>query len=477
MIYETMENKNKYTVLFSNTALISIGTFASKLLTFLMVRFYTGVLTPEEYGTADLIMQTANLLIPVISLGVLEGVFRFAMDSAQDPGRIFSAGALAILAGSALLIAAAMLLSALGTLPKSMWLIVPYAIFSCVHSLCAQFIRAKGKTALFAGQGILNTALVIGFNILFLVALRFGVTGYVLSVAFADLVCTLFLLLKEHLWRELTGHIGKSVFRQLLRYSIPLIPTTIFWWITSVSDRYMVAAFLGNEADGIYAVAYKLPTMVALISSVFLEAWQFSAVHELSGNEGEHIQFYEVVWASFQAGMLFAGSIMIALSKPLIHLLAAKEYYAAWEFVPVLTIAMVFSAFVSFMGSVYLVKKKSNLSFWTAMAGAFVNLLLNFLLIPRLGVQGAAIATLASYLVSLLLRMESVKQLLPFHMHQGKLAMGALTIAVQTAAAVIPTAISVAAQMICPAILIFIYHRSLAGALQKILHDRKGDRK
>ena len=71
---------NKYRTLASNTALISIGTFGSKLLVFLMVRFYTGYLTPAEYGTADLITQTANLLIPLASLDVTEGVFRFAAD-------------------------------------------------------------------------------------------------------------------------------------------------------------------------------------------------------------------------------------------------------------------------------------------------------------------------------------------------------------------------------------------------------------
>ena len=68
---------NKYKTLLSNTLLISIGTFGSKILVFFMVRFYTGYLTPSDYGTADLITQTANLLFPIISLGITDGVFRF----------------------------------------------------------------------------------------------------------------------------------------------------------------------------------------------------------------------------------------------------------------------------------------------------------------------------------------------------------------------------------------------------------------
>ena len=74
-------SNNKYKTLVSNTMLISLGTFGSKLLVFFMVRFYTSYLTPADYGTADLITQTANLLIPIASLDVAEGVFRFAASS------------------------------------------------------------------------------------------------------------------------------------------------------------------------------------------------------------------------------------------------------------------------------------------------------------------------------------------------------------------------------------------------------------
>ena len=71
---------NKYQTLAANTILMSAGTFGSKLLVFLMVRFYTGYLTPAEYGTADLITQTANLLIPLVSLDITDAVFHFAAD-------------------------------------------------------------------------------------------------------------------------------------------------------------------------------------------------------------------------------------------------------------------------------------------------------------------------------------------------------------------------------------------------------------
>ena len=80
---------NKYQTLATNTLLMSMGTFGSKLLVFLMVRFYTGYLTPAEYGTADLITQTANLLIPLVSLDIADAVFRFVADRRSGGTEVF----------------------------------------------------------------------------------------------------------------------------------------------------------------------------------------------------------------------------------------------------------------------------------------------------------------------------------------------------------------------------------------------------
>lgn len=431
-----MDKQSKYKTLLNNTFLISVGTFGSKLLTFVMVRFYTGILTPSDYGTADLIMQTANLLLPVVSGGITNGVFRFALDHPKKRESVFSTGFYTITAGAALLAIIVPLLSAVSFFHSYAGLIACYTLASCCHSLCAQFIRAEGKTALFAGQGILNTALVIGLNILFLAVFRLGVTGYVLSVALADTLCAVFLVFRERLWKLLVWRPERELFCQMLRYSIPLIPTAIFWWITSVSDRYMVTSFLGADANGLYAVACKIPTLLTLLSGIFLEAWQFSAVSEAESSRGEHIRFYSEIWSSFQAAMFLAGSMVIALCHLEIRLLSAEEYFGAWQCVPVLSMAMVFSAFASFMGSVYVVAMKSSLSFWTAMAGAGVNVLLNLLLIPAAGIQGAAVATLAGYLLSFGIRAVSARRLIPFRLCTGRLVCSTVILAVQTVFAV-----------------------------------------
>lgn len=427
-----MNRKNKYTTLVSNTFLISIGTFGSKLLTFFMVRFYTEVLTPSDYGTADLIMQGANLLFPVISMGIVEGVFRFALGNPKKRRNIFSAGAWVITGGSAVLAAVTVLTWSADLFDDVLWLMAIYTIASCYHSLCAQFIRAQGKMALYAGQGILNTVLVIGLNILFLLVFKWGITGYVLSTAVADILCSGFLVFKEKLWQYLTVKPGKGLLAHMLRYSVPLIPTTIFWWITSVSDRYMITAFLGSDANGIYAVAAKIPTLLTLMATIFLEAWQFSAIAESAGERKEHIRFYSKIWKIFMSAMFLAGGVVIALSQWEIRVLSADEYYSAWQYIPLLSAAMIFSSFVTFAGSIYVVAKKSLLSFGTSMAGAAVNILLNLILIPtELGIQGAVIATFSSYFLVFLIRSKNARKLLPFRLYSQRLTVNCMIMAIQ----------------------------------------------
>ena len=427
-----MNRKNKYTTLVSNTFLISIGTFGSKLLTFFMVRFYTEVLTPSDYGTADLIMQGANLLFPVISMGIVEGVFRFALGNPKKRRNIFSAGVWVITGGSAVLAAVTGLTWSADLFDDVLWLMAIYTIASCYHSLCAQFIRAQGKMALYAGQGMLNTVLVIGLNILFLLVFKWGIIGYVLSTAVADILCSGFLVFKEKLWQYLTVKPDKGLLAHMLRYSVPLIPTTIFWWITSVSDRYMITAFLGSDANGIYAVAAKIPTLLTLMATIFLEAWQFSAIAESAGERKEHIRFYSKIWKIFMSAMFLSGGVVIALSQWEIRVLSADEYYSAWQYIPLLSVAMIFSSFVTFAGSIYVVEKKSLLSFGTSMAGAAVNILLNLILIPtELGIQGAVIATFSSYFLVFLIRSKNARKLLPFRLYSQRLTVNCMIMAIQ----------------------------------------------
>ena len=466
---------NKYQTLAANTILMSAGTFGSKLLVFLMVRFYTGYLTPAEYGTADLITQTANLLIPLVSLDITDAVFRFAADRQGKRAEAFSVGLRVITLGSAGTLAVIALLQGVPAVRAYGFLLASFVIASCYHGLCAHFVRAQGNTALFAVQGLFNTALFIGLNVLFLAVFHWGIRGYVLSTTAANLITTVLLIWKARLWRDVRPGPVRGLRRQMPRYCVPLIPTAIFWWIMGVSDRYMVKWFLGSDANGIYAVAYKIPTILTILATVFMDAWQLSAIAESDGDRQAHLRFYGRIWDAFASAVFLGAEGIIALSPLLIRLLAEEAYYDAWRYIPVLTLSMAAAAFSNFLGSVYVVTKRSAASFWTSLSGAGTNIVLNLWLIPRMGLQGAAAATFASCLVVFLIRLVNARQLLPFPLSGRKLAIGVTALLVQTLFLLFRWPGWVLAQLAGLAVLLLLGLPALLSTLRVILYRKQAN--
>ena len=465
---------NPYRSLAFNTFLFGLSTFGSRFLNFLLTPFYTRILSSAEYGVTDLLIQTGNLLIPIASASIANAVIRYGLERSGDKSGVFTTALLVDLAGFVLLLALSPLLEQISFLSGYLWLVLLYVLAANIHSVCNQFSRTMGHVRLFALDGILRTVLAIGFNLLLLAVLDLGITGYVLSVALADLACTLFLVVRERLWRQLMLRPGWAAAREMLAYSIPMIPTTVFWWITSVSDRYMVTAYLGVDANGIYAVSYKMPTILSLVSSIFMEAWQFSAVSEAQGSRREHIRFFSKVWCSFQSVMFLAGACIIAFAVPEIHVLTTEQYYGAWLYVPVLGMAMVFSAFVSYLGSVYMVEKRSKRTFFTSMIGAVLNIALNFLLIPsKLGVQGAAIATCASYFIVFVIRAVDARKFIPFRFYVVGVTENCILLTVQTLFIVLQLPGWKLAQGVCIALLLLLNRKPLMDGAGKIIHFRR----
>lgn len=417
---------NSYKKLLSNTGILWLGTFGSKLLVFLLMPLYTAYLTTEEYGIAELITATANLLIPLACIGVTNAVFRFCAEKESNKQAVFSSSVAILLCGAGGFVALSPLLLLIDYFSPYLWLIVAYVVFANAQAICAQYVRAMDQTRLFAIQGIFNTGITILLNLLFLIVFDMGITGYVLSVILGNILTTLFLILAAKLWQVFSWKsIRKDLMLEMLRFCAPLIPTTICWLITDLSDRYMVTHFCGSDINGIYSAAYKIPTVINLLSNIFLMAWQFSAV-SASAEDKHSRTFYSNVFSGFTA-LIFGGtSVLILLSGFLTKLLLNSAYHDAWQYMPTLLCAAAIEAMVSFLATVYLVRKKSMHSLISALLGSMVNILLNLWWIPKLGALGAAIATLSAYGVVFVFRIIDAPRIIHFKTHLLRLCVSIL---------------------------------------------------
>ena len=467
---------NRYKKLLSDTVIYGIGTFGSKLLVFLLMPLYTAWLTTAQYGTAELITSTANLLIPIACVGISNGVFRFVAERGSDRVTVFSTSIALLLLGSAGFLALSPLLSLIGYFDGYTWLIVLYVLSANVQSVSSQYVRATDRSRLFALQGILNTLLTVLLNVLFLAVFEMGVIGYVLSVIVGNLLTTLFLTVAARLWQVFRiGAVKVSVMKELLYFSLPLIPTTVCWLITDLSDRYMVTYFCGEATNGVYSAAYKIPTVVNLISGIFMQAWQFSAVASSSDEEGCK-SFYSEVLRGFLSVIFIGAAGLILLSRVLTEVLLNASYFEAWQYMPTLLCAAAIEAIVSFLATVYMVKKKSMHSFLTAIVGTVLNLLLNLLFIPRMGALGAAIATLAAYGAVLAVRLIDAPRLIGFRLYLPRMIVSILLLLTAATVMTLAPTFRIPITLILTAVTVAINAPALIKAFLALIRRRSGVR-
>ncbi len=396
---------DKYKRLVSNTMLFAISTFSSKLLSFVMAPLFSYWFeTQEMNGVKELLNQCASLLIPVVSLGVANAVIRFGLEKGVRRSAVYMNGLTAIGMGFLLLVLLYPLLSRIKLFREYIVLLHLYLLISCLRTLHCQFCRARQLNRLYAIDGILCTLTTCGFYALFLRVLNLGPTGYLLAVICADGLSALFLFCITKTWRFIDlKRYDFALLKRMLRYALPLVPASIFWMITNASDQFFVAAILENGTawTAILGASYKLPTILSIVSTIFTEAWQISAFTD--GASAERERFFSRVFGAYQSLIFLAASGIVLMAQPFM-MIYREDYFIGWKFIPLLTMATAFSSFDNFLNSIYMVEKRSTLSFGTMAMGAAVNVILNWKLIPIWGVNGAALATFVSYFLVFLLR-------------------------------------------------------------------------
>lgn len=426
-------SEKSYKKLFSNTIIFAIGSFGSKLLVLILVPLYTAALLPEQYGTVDLVAQTANILLPIFTLSVSEAALRFGLD-AKSPERrktIYTTCLGVVICGLGIMAAICPLLSRLEYLDGFSTILYIYVWTAALKQLNATYTRSLEKVKLFAVDGILTTLMMILFNILFLLKFKWGMTGYLLAIILSDFCSSVFLFVAAGLWRHVDPRrFQLSALREMLRYCAPLVPTTLLWLITSISDRFIIVMYHGEAMNGINTVAYKIPTIITTIFTMFSQAWNMSAIQE-NGSEGRE-GFYTTVFSLNQSFMYVMAAGILMINRPLTYIWVNPAYHEAMLYSPILTMATIFTCFNVFLGSVYIAEKKTKRSFMTSLAAGIINIILNFLLIPRFGIYGAAGATFAAYFLVFFFRLFDTSRIIRFKFSLIKIAANTVVLIVMT---------------------------------------------
>ncbi len=399
---------DKYTKLAGNTLIFAISSFSSKLLSFLVKPFLSHVMKETSVmGVSNLASQCANLLIPVVSLGISNAVIRFGLDHNNKKKQVFTNSLLSILAGYCVLLFLWPVVTRVPTIAEYGVYIYIYVLTSCLRTLCTQFIRSRQLNRLVAIDGVLCTFLTMGFYTLFLLGLDMGAAGYLIAIICGDLFSAMFLFWQGKLWRYLDfKHINTRLWGKMLRYALPMIPAQISFWIINASDLFFVkgmcdgfGGMTGDEWAGLLSSGYWIPTILNTLGIIFYEAWQISAVTEEEGRE----VFFSRIFRLYSGILFCCAAGILWLCQPLMSVFRAN-FFQSWRFVPFLTIAAIFTCFNQFFSSIYVVYTCSANALYTMLVGAVTNLFLNWWFIRSYGPIGAALASAISLGLVFLLR-------------------------------------------------------------------------
>lgn len=423
---------NKYKKLAQNTAIFAIGSFGSKILLLLLTRLYSANINPSDTATKSLLEQTANFIIPIVTFSIAEAVIRYGLDREFDKREVFTSACIIEGIGMAILLLCSPLLGILPYTEGFLAYLIAFIIASGFRQLSQQFVRSRDMTRLFALDGILATCTLFFFNVVFIANLHMGVQGFMLASILADTLSGVFLWIVAKNWKFLDFRraYNPDVIKTMLRFAIPMIPTAVLWIITGFSDRlfvqymdgYAVSPDVGKEAQGIYEYASKVPNLISMVSTIFFQAWNMSAITE--NDSKDKSVFYYRIFSAYQAFMFLGAAAMIffvkLLSALIIDYSTYPEYERCYLYTPVLIIAVVMMSFNQFLSSVYVATQKTSHSMWTALIAAGTNIILNVLLIYRWGIHGAVIATFASYFVCYLVRIVDTRKMIYFKVSHGR---------------------------------------------------------
>lgn len=402
---------NKKKQLAKNTIIIFFGRVCTQLISFFLLPLYTSYLATKEYGTVDLIQTYVTLLVPIITLELEMSIFRFLIDSRKsekETNKLISNNFFILGISLSIFSILYIIVSSFVTIPYR-WLILVDIIVCVLSGNFLQVARGFGKTLDYAISCILTGLTTVISNIILICFVHMQAEGMIISMALANFICSLYLFIRLKLYSKINFKIVDfKQIKEMYKYSLPLIPNGISWWIVNVSDRSIISIVLGASANGLYAISNKFPTIISSLTGVFNLSWSESAALHI--NSSDRDEFFSDITNTVLRLFMALGVGMLACMPFVFPILIDAKYNDAYNYIPFLVLGTVFNVAICLYSQVYLAKKLSKQVASTAIVGAIINILINVIFIKQIGLYAAAISTMISYFVMMVYRHFDLKK-------------------------------------------------------------------
>lgn len=408
----------------TNTIMLAIGTFLNKGLQFIMIPLFSRWIAIDDYGIFDLLCTYTALLIPIVTLASNEAVFRLGVEkeNSEEKSTYITNGLIIVLVNSLLL--AIILLYLL--IEKNWYLAIPFFFMSfgdIFNTYLQGYIRAIRKLNIYSFCTAFSTMCVfIGVSI-FVLIFDMGLKGMIWGYAFGYLVGD-FIIIFVTKYKNYVRlkKISLSGVKELLSYSYALIPNNISWWIINVSDRTIINFFIDATANGIYAIAGKIPNFCTALFGVFGISWQETAT-DMANEKGKN-EYYNNVLNKMCLILFSICNNIVCCNFILFNFVFDTAYSKAQFLTPILITSSIFSSLSLFFGGIQISLKNPKANGISTLLGAIVNLIIHLSCVRFIGLYAAAISTLVSNIFIVFIRLILLRREISFYLNKKVVVLG-----------------------------------------------------
>lgn len=400
---------SKETRLMKNTMIIAIGNVCTKCISFFMLPLYTSILSTAEYGTVDMINVIISLSVIILTFQLEQAVFRYLVEARNESEKqkeyITSAMIFSIMVSLVCVIVLFVFFQIINY--QYTIYVVGTILLNVLSSFLLQISRGVDNTVVYSIGSFINGSLNVVLNVVFIAFLGWKIEGMLLAALIAHMASSCYLGVKIKIWTFLQFKMFKmSSLKKLLKYSFPLIPNTLCWWIINGSDRVVINTFIGVAANGIYSVAYKFPTVFSMITNVFHTSWTESAAENVDSNDNEI--FVQRIMSKTIRIYSSANIGIIAVMPFIFPVLVSEAFQEAYLYVPLLMTGALFHSVANLYGSLYTALKKTKEIAKTTLLAAILNLGINIVFAKYIGIYASAISTVLAYAIITIVRHKGI---------------------------------------------------------------------
>jgi O-antigen/teichoic acid export membrane protein len=280
-----------------------------------------------------------------------------------------------------------------------------------ISNVLIQVLRGLGKNKEYSVSSIITGITSIAVNTLLIIKYGYKANSIFIASSISNTIVIVYVVLTTKLYKYLSiKEINKNTIKEILNYSLPMIPNSLSWWIVSVSDRTIISIILGTALNGIYTVSCKFSNILNSIFGVFNMSWQETVSVHINDQDRNEF-FSKMINRLF---ILFSSiSLLIMLALPFVYnILIGKEYLESYKYIPILLYANSWYVLSSLLGGIYIGLKQTKKIANTTIASAIINIVINILLMNKIGLYAACISTLISYLAMSIYRYIDLKKYL-----------------------------------------------------------------